>query len=314
MAFSEIFKRGVEAVSKGVNTATQKAKDKKAAMTEFDLLKTRSEHIGPMKTYEVKNTDPQIGKEQMILNACLTLNVENAKLINRLLPIDETVVDIKTSKESKTEIVYNFIITDKRLWVMNKNEYITFEFDDIKTCEIVNKGLMAQGVNFNGMAFVIDGRDVEVERFLNILKKPDYRMEATSRKIQYLLGVTPRKQFLNMNLKGITFGDTGTIVLHNTPDSKIINIKDLDSVELLINDVVTIKKGKTDSTSFMSTPLEARKMSVKFIFGLSEYTIDTMPQNMMNTTYKREEQTYIANYEFSKNIVDTVAALIKKFQ
>lgn len=314
MAFTDIFKRGFDVVSKGVNTAKEKAKDKKAAMDEFDLLKTRSEHIGPMKPYEIKNIDPQIGKEQLILNACLTLNVENAKLINKLLPVDETVVDIKTSKESKTEISYNFVVTDKRLWVMNKNEYITLEFDDIKTCEIINKGLMTQGVNFNGMAFVIDGRDVDVDRFINIFKNSDYRMEATSRKIRYLAGVTPRKQFLNMNLKGITFGDEGTIVLHNAPDSKIINIKDLDSVELLINDVVTIKKGKADSTSFMSTPLEARKMSIKFIFGLNSYTIDTMPQSMMNTTYKREDQTYITNYEFSKNIVDTVAALIKKFQ
>lgn len=311
MAFKDLLNKGMDLINSGAKVVGDAAKEKKAAMQEFDLLKTRSDHIGPMSVYFVNNDDPQPGKEQMILNACLTINVDNAKVVNKLIPIDETILDVKTGKEAKTEIEYVLVATDKRLWIANKNEYVTMEYGAIRDCEIVNKGLMSQGCKFDNNAFTIDGNEADVKKFFDLLKNPDYRRDVTSRKVAYLCGIVPQKQVINMNLKGITLGANGAVVLHNNPENKVINIKDIVTVELRVNDSAALVKGRTDSSNFMSSPMEARKMSVKLILSMGEYTIETMPQNMMNTSYKREDNIYAVNYEFAKKVVDTLAELLK---
>lgn len=312
MALKDLFNKGVEFIHSGVKAVGDATKEKKASIQEFDLLKTNSDHIGPMNLYEPKNDDPQVGREQMILNVCLTINVDNSKVINKLIPTEETIVDVKTTKEEKTQIQYIFAITDKRLWIANKNEYMTYEFGTVKNCEIISKGIMSQAVKFDDKAFTFDGNEADIKRFADTLMNPEFRNEVTKYKVAYLMGHTPKRQFLNMNLKGITIAEDGNIVLHNNPENKVVNIKDITTVQLLVNGSPALIKGKTDSSNFMSSPMEARKMGVKIIFGMAEYTIETMPQNMMNTSYKREDSTYINNYEFAKSIVDVLAELIRQ--
>lgn len=311
MALKDLFNKGVDMINKGVASAKNAAEEKKKAMQEFDLLKTRSTHIGPTLPYEIKNPNAQMGKEQMILNACLTISVENAKIVNQLLPIEETIIDVKTCKEAQTQIEYALVITDKKLWIINKNEYMTLEFANIRNFEIVNKGLMSQGVKFNDNAFTIDGKEADIIRFGDILLKADYRNEAIARATKYLCGIIPKKQVINMNLKGMTLGKNGEIVLHNNPENRLVRLSDITGVALLINDTVCLMRGLNDSGSITTSPMEARKMSVKIIFTMGEYVIETMPQSMMNTTYKREETTYRTNYEFSKELVETFAELMK---
>lgn len=311
MAFKDLLNKGLDIINSGAKAVSDAAKEKKAAMQEFDLLKTRSDHIGPMNVYEVKNDDPQPGKEQLILNACLTINVEKSKVVNKCIPIDETIIDVKTCKEAKTEIEYALVITDKRLWIINKNEYMTMEFDQIKECSIINKGLMSQGVKFDDKAFTIDGNEADVTRFFETLKNSEYRNDAIKRKIAYLMGIVPQKQIININMKGITVGENGAIVLHNNPENKVVNVRDIQTVQLMVNDSAALVKGRTDSANFMSSPMEARKMAVKVILGMGEYTIETMPQNMMNTSYRREDTTYINNYNFAKSIIEALGELIR---
>lgn len=311
MAFKDFLNKGLDMIQSGAKAVGDVAKEKRAAMQEFDLLKTRSDRIGPLNPYVIRNEDPQDGKEQTILGSCITLNVETAKVINKALPIDETVIDVRTCKEAQTEIFYALVATDKRLWILNKNEYMIMEYDAIKGCEIINKGIMTQSVKFDDKAFVIDGNETDVKRFFDVLKNPEYRHNVISHKIAYLVGVIPVKQVLNMHMKGVTIGTNGAIVLHNGTDNKVVTIDDIMTIQVLVNDTVAIARGRGESSSFMSSPMEARKMAVKVILSMGEYIIETMPQNALNTSYKREDGTYIANYEFAKKIVETLAALLK---
>ncbi len=312
MAIKDLFNKSISAISKGAEAAKAAAIEKKKAKQEFDLLITKSDFIGPMKEYTVNNNDPQLGKEQMILNCCITLSVENSQVINKLIPVDETVVDVKTGKESKSAISYLFVITNSRLWILNSKKYITYEFGAVKNFEIINKGLMSQDVKFDNKAFNLDGNETDITRFINTLMNTDYRNQAIMNKQKYLCGITPRKQLININLRGISFGDNYMIVLHNSTENKPVSIKEVQTIQLLINDVVVISKGATNSGSLVSNPMEARKISVKFVFGLEEFIIDVLPQNMMNTSYKREDSTYITNFEFAKKIIDTLEPFINK--
>lgn len=311
MGFKDIFNKGMEMVNKGVESAKSAYEEKKQAQQEFELLKTRSNHIGPFSPLVVNNPEPQVGREQSILNMCLTINVENSKIVNKTIPIDETILDVKTGKEAKTEMEYAFIITDKKLWIMNKNEYMILDFESMQNFEIINKGLMSQSIKFNNNAFILDGKEADILRFGRILLDSQFRIEVEARSKAYLCEVVPVKQLINMNFKGVTFGANGELVLHNYPDNKKVDINEVVSVQLLINDTVCLMRGKNDSGSITSSPMEARKMSVKFILGMGEYVIETMPQSMMNATHKREDTVYRSNYEFSKLIVETVSEYMK---
>lgn len=312
MGLKDVLNKGLDLLSSGATAAKDAALEKKKAMDEFSLLKTRSDHIGPMSIYISNNREPQIGKEQMILKACLTINVEKSKIANKLIPVEETILDVKTSKEAKTELDYTFVLTDKRLWILNQKEYTTYTFDGVTKFEIVNKGVMTQGVNFNNMAFIIDGSETDVKKFIDNTTQTDVRNALITRSTAYLCGITPRKQLLNMNMKGITLGDDNSIVIHNGNENKLMNVKDIIGIQVLINDMVCYMKTNKDNQTYVSSPSEARKMSVKFQFQMGEYMIEIMPQSAFNTSYKREESTYITNLEFGKSIVDTLAAIIKE--
>lgn len=312
MGLKDVFNKGLDLLTSGATAAKDAALEKKKAMDEFSLLKTRSDHIGPMSIYISNNREPQVGKEQMILKACLTINVEKSKIANKLIPVEETILDVKTSKEAKTELDYTFVLTDKRLWILNQKEYTTYTFDGVTKFEIVNKGVMTQGVNFNNMAFIIDGSENDVKKFIDNTTKTDIRNALITRSTAYLCGITPRKQLLNMNMKGITLGDDNSIVIHNGNENKLMNVKEIIGIQVLINDMVCYMKTNKDNQTYVSSPSEARKMSVKFQFQMGEYMIEIMPQSSFNTSYKREETTYITNLEFGKSIVDTLATIIKE--
>lgn len=311
MGLKDIFNKGLDLISTGANAAKDAAIEKKKAMQDFDLLKTRSDHIGPMSEFVINNPDPQIGKEQQILKSCLTISVEKAKIANKLIPIDETVLMVRTATEAKTQIDYIFALTDKRLWVLNEKEYTTYSFDTVTQFEIVNKGIMSQGANFDNKAFVIDGNENDVKAFIDLTINSDKRTETITRSTAYLCGIIPEIQLINLNMRGISIGNDGNVVIHNGLENKLTKIEDISSVQVLINDAICYMKGRTESQSFMSSPHEARKISVKFILGMGEYVIDVLPQSTFNTTYKREDNTYIENYEFGKKIVDTIGAKLR---
>ncbi|HBA37924.1 MAG TPA: hypothetical protein DCY94_04310 [Firmicutes bacterium] len=312
MAFKDILNKGMAMISKGAESAKTAMKEKKQASQEFDLLKTKSDHIGPMETYVVNNPDPQAGKEQTILSTCFTINVDNSKVVNKLIPIEETILDVKTGREAKTEIQYAFVITDKCLWVLNQNEYKKYTFDSITNFELVNKGLMSQGVKFDNNAFIIDCSEGDLKKFADVLMNKEHREDVIKRKTAYLCGVIPKKQLLNMNNRGVTFDNAGKIVLHSGTENKVLNVSDIQVVQLLVNDTVSLSRGLSDSGNFVSSPMEARKMSLKFILKMGEYTINILEPNMLNSTYKREEQTYITNYEFGKTVIDTTLEYMKE--
>jgi len=309
MAFKDLLNKGMYMINKGATAVKNAAMEKTQAMKDFEILITRSDHIGPMLPYVHNNTEPQPGKEQIILNACLTINVEKTKLVNSLIPVDENIVCVRTAKEAKTSMEYIFVITDKRIWILDQKEYITYEFSQIKNCEIVNKGIMTQGIKFDDKAFYIDGNETDVSEFIKIVTNPDERMGAMNRAQKYLCGIIPKKQYINMALKGVTIGINNEIVIHNKFDNKLISVQDITHVQILINDLVVLSKGKED-TSILANPMEARKISIKFIMTSGEYIVDILSESLMNTSYKKEDTTYIENYNFAKKIVDEIAVLL----
>ena len=310
MGLMDLVNKGVDYINKGVNKVSEVAKDKKDAINDFNLLVTSSKHLEGLLPYEIKNNEPSLGREQMILSSCLTISVEKAKVINNLIPIDETIVNTKMVVESKTLMNYMFVITNKRLWVLNEKEYKTYEFGTVKNFEIINKSLLSQGVKFDDNAFSFEGSEKDIQIFIDTLMNEGVRNQRISEATQYLLGVTPKMQLINMNIAGITLGVNNELVLHNgRASSKLINLSDLEYMQLLIDNAVILTRGKT-TQSQVSSVVPARKMSVKFVFKGESFVIDIMPENIINSLVKVEDSTYQASLEFGRKIITTLESMI----
>lgn len=313
MAFKDIINKGTASISKGIDAIKGSVNKKKETMEEFEKLKASSEPFILSNQYVVNNPDPQKGKEEFIMSACLTLNRDKAALVNKIIPAYETIVSIVTGKEANTNVEFIFALTNMRLWVFNHIAYIIYPMDNLPSMHIVNKSVMSQGVEFDNRAFLMDGNEKTVDAFIQILIDNTTRANAINEKTSYLCGIMPHIQLLNAKLKGITIDTNKNIVLHNHPNNILISPNDINTVEILVNDSVAYIKGRTQSQSLISSPMEARTMSVKVITNTSYHLIEVLPASTMGTSYKKEDSTYIENYEFSKKIVDTIYELIKEY-
>lgn len=302
----DLLNKGAESVSNVAESVTKTIEDKKNAVDKFNYLTSISNHLEGTAPYIEKNSHPSASREQSILELGLTINVENSKLINKLIPVDETILNIKSTMEAKTKIEYMFVITDKRLWILNRNEYKKYNFEEITKCELVNKSVLTQNINFNNMAFIFDGSEQSINTFIELLTNIEFRTDRVKESTKYLCGITPKLQLTTENYTGITIGINNEVVIHENKDiSYLLNINDLEYMQLLLDNSVIMTKGISNQTQ-TSSIVPARKMSIKFILKDKSYTIDIMKENLMGTIVKVEDSSFQNAYELSKNIMTTI--------
>lgn len=294
------------------NSAKEKINQKKEASNQFNVLISMSTHLDGMIPYEAKNQSPSLGREQKILSLCLPLSVEKSKLVNSLIPIEETVIAVRTVVESKTLYDYIFVITNQRFWVINKQEYKTYQFEEIHKFYVVDNSILSQKVNFNDSAFVIEGSDKEVSRFISTATNASERNLEIASKTRYLCGIVPKFQLLNLNMAGLSIDENNRIVLHNGEEyNLLIDINDIQYMQLLLDNTVVLTRGKmTQSQTSMEVP--CKNMSVKIVLKDSEFIIKVMKDNLMGTTIKQEDSKYISNIEFAKKIISTLENLMNE--
>ena len=311
MNFNNLFSKSKDLLNKGVNSVKNAVNEKKETMHEFDLLITKSDHLPNLKPYEALNPIPSKGREQLILAVCLTMNVEKAKLVNSLLPVSESIIDIEIATESKTQMEYWFIITNNKLWIANRKEYKTVEFNKLSICQIVSKGLMTQSVNFNQNAFVFEGGETEIRKFCATLMNAETRDAEIAIKTGYLCGVTPKEQYLNIYMTGITIGTNNEIVLHNGKvKNQKVALEDIEYMQLMMDNSVVMTKGKKDMQSMISAQNDCHKMTLKVVLKTENFLIEVMPPNVMNTLVKKEDSLYQTSYAFAKNIIDILEKML----
>ena len=307
MDIKSIFNKSVDAINKGAESIGQAIEDKKNSIDKYNYILSISNHLDGMIPYAIHNNNPSIGREEKILGLCLTITLEKANTINSLIPVDETIINIKEAVEDKTQIDYIFVITDKRLWILNKNEYKKYNFNEINKCEIVNKSLLSQGVNFNNNAFSFEGNEQFVSEFVKLLNDSFYREEIIKKETKRLCGIIPKLEITNKYGYGISIGINNEIVIHvNKENSSLININELEYMQLLLDNKVIMIRGKKDVTSQGSNLMPSKKMSIKFKLINNTYVVDIMPENTIASTVKVEDNQFQEAYQLAKDIFDTV--------
>lgn len=310
MGLKDIFNKGMEYINKGTSTVAQAARDKRDAINNYNLLITTSERLQGLKQYEIKNQTPSGGREQTILATCLTINVEKARLINSLIPVDETILNVRAATESKTQMNYLVALTDKGIWVLNQNEYAFYEYGSIANFEIINKSLMSQGVKFDNKAFIFEGSEGEIQKFGSTIMDSNFRNGEILKETAYLGGVIPKLQITTINYAGVTIGEDNRIVLHNGKDkNKVVNLQDIDCIQLLMDNAVVMTRGK-NLQAHMSATQPCRKMTLRFTMKNEPFEIEIMPQNIMGSLVKVEDALYQNSFGFARRIMDTIMSMM----
>lgn len=318
MKIRELLDKGIDTLNAATNMVGRQAEnlgkkieDKKQSIDKYNYLVSISNHLDNMQEYKENNEYPSVGREQLLLSLCLTLNVEKAGLINKIIPVYETPINVITFVESKTQMDYILVVTDKRVWILNKNEYKTYKFEDITKFEIVNKSLLSQGVNFNNNALSFEGSEQVVSELSNILTNEEYRKSVIEESIKYLCGVTPKISLTSLYYTGITIGVNNEIVLHISKDeSHLINKDDIKYIQILLDNKVILQKDRGNNNQ-VSALSPARKMTVKVKANTKEYSIDVLRENVMGTAYKIEDSAFQNAYDLAKKIVDTIDKIVR---
>lgn len=294
-----------------INNTTDVIKSKKEELEEFDHFKQNAKSLDGLQAYKNFNTMKSMGREKIILSKCMNITSISAKLINELIPFNESIVNIKSSKEAKTMIDYLWVITNKYIYLINKNNYKMFYLNTFSDCKIISKVVMSFGVNIGGMAFQIEGNQAEVELFLNILNDEQVRNAEIKQSTEYLCGIEPVLMYYNEFLRGVSFSKSGDIVLHRENKNVLKHINNLQKIQLFFDSNVVSVKAPGHNPIFGNFQNDTHKMFLRFIFLDEEIDIDILPESLTYRLYKKEETIYIDSFEFGKSIMNKIAEIKK---
>ena len=302
MGISELFNKGKEKISDGINTAKDKYKEYSDSNAKFKELVDKSQVLDNLSSVIVDGKE-DLGRMEKIKQLGPNLSSDKIATIDKVVDRNENILMVLLSKECKTNIEYTFVLTEKKLYLINVDYYKVFEFEEIKIFEIIVKGVLSHNVNFNNMGFNIESSYENVSELINVLTNIEYRNVYLKDKLSHLCGIKLEKQLINKFGNGISIGDNNKVVLHNGSENHIIVKNDIERIDLLSDNSIIMTKGKMTS-NFVSTKSGCYSMALKITTNKETYNIDIIPMSVMNTFYKNDNTIYQENYQFAKEVIE----------
>ena len=301
MNLGNLYNKSKELISKGYNEVKGKIVDYKNASDSFNALKETCQTIECSGTTGVNNQYPTGYRQQIIKNYANNLNNDKIDIINSFIPIEETILNVLLSKESKTNIEYWLVETNSFVYILNEKNYKKINYEETLSFEIILNGLMSQLTNFNNYAMEIEAQTENVEEFKNILLDKNYREKKYLEKSAYLCNKVPLKQLINNIGVGVTITTDNKIILHGK-ESNVIEFDDIDRIDVLSDNCVILTRGKMVK-SMVSSKLNCYRMDLKVTTKNNSYILEILPPNTFGTLYKKEDSDYINSFEFCKAII-----------
>ena len=246
---------------------------------------------------------------------CPYINDNQANNISNLIPLNEIVFYIVQVEQKKDNQVLIIILTNLRIIIMKDNLYTELGYSDIKVLQLVNKSFMTQVINFNGIILGIDLNQNDLNVFYNLITNMEYRNAYISEKIQYLCGIIPVYQRLNIINSGISIDNNKNIVFHNKKvNNYLCRYDDILNYELLEDNTPVIKRRTNDdNTSMPFSKKECMQIKLRVtMINNQVFEINILEPSTFNNTYNHMNSTYIKNYNFGKEIMDKLDSLNEK--
>ena len=261
------------------------------------------------------NNNLNEGKWEEYMTICPNINIQQAKLIDSLLPISETLINLIHVSQKTDNKNFIIVFTNHRIWIIGNNKYDIINYQDITTFEVISKGLMTQVVNINNVLLGLDINQNTLNIIYSLINNPDYRNNYISEKTKYLCGITPIYQRLNKINSGISIDSNNNIVFH---DKKINNYlykyDDILNYELLEDNTVVLKKRTLEQDhALKSVKQDCSSMKLRVTLkNNGVFEINILEPTTFSSSINHNSSTYSEYYSFSKEIIDKLDSLNKE--
>ena len=161
---------------------------------------------------EIKEDNIVLGNAYEYANMCPYIDTEFGKIIDGIIPLNETVLMIAYITQKIDNQSYVMVFTDLRIIVMDKEKYHNINYNEITKLDIISKSLMSQIIDFNDIILNIDINQEQLGIIYNLITNMAYRNNYILERKKYLCGIIPTYQKLNKISSGISIGDNKIIV------------------------------------------------------------------------------------------------------
>ena len=260
----------------------------------------------------ISNDNLVMGNAYEYNNMCPYIDIEFAKIIDMIIPINETVLYIVYITQKINNESYVMVFTDLRIIIMNKEKYRNLGYNNISSFEIMNKSLMSQTINFNGIILGIDINQDELNIIYNLITNMEYRNNYIMEKKKYLCGIIPIYQKLNKIGSGISIDSNNIVVFHDKKiNNYICKYEDILNYEIMEDNSSVIKRKTNDSSHAMGfSKKECMHMTIRVTLVNNQvFEINILEPSTFNGVYSHSDSKYINEFNFAKEIIDKLDSM-----
>lgn len=245
-----------------------------------------------------------------LLDMCPDLNEADAIIIRGLIPIDEICLSCLHTTEVKTNIKFYFVATTKYLWLIKKDGYLKYEYQNI-TVEEVKKGLMSEVLLLGNMLFTVDGLKEALSKFI-MLFSPEERTKVIEEALQIFHGSTPKIFYLNDNKTGISIDNNYEIIFHNKEFHHKYRIEDIKNYELLLDDMVVRERKSNRRSRLTSNKSNCYQMILRITTTDQILILPILEKQAFTNIYSQTSEVFIKNKAFADKVIDLLDELDEK--
>ena len=294
-----------------LNNVQNKYKEQKEEEEKYRKLLVTSDTLPSFNAFfEVDSTKKIIGYK-LLMDKCPELNLDDAVIVSKAIPIDEIPIFCFYATECKKNTKFYFVATTSCLRLINKEGYIKFNYSDL-TVEIIKKGLLNKTLFINNILFNVNGVNETLLDSIKFLQDVDYRENIIKEKLKIFCGSSPSIFYLNDIGTGISIGKNNEIVFHSKDNHYKYSIKDIINYELLCDDTVVRVKKSNHKVKLIANKNSCYEMMIRITTLDNTFLIPILEKNDFSTLYSSTSKKFRENREFASNIIDILDDLDNK--
>ncbi len=257
-----------------------------------------------------QNNKPTISNK-LLMDICPDLNENDAIIIREVIPINELVLSCIYANECKTNVKFYFIATTKYLWLINKEGYLKYNYQDL-TIEIIKNSMLSKTILLSNMLFSINGSNEMLIEFIKLLQDSNYREDKINKKLEILCNTIPTIYYLNDIASGISIGTKNEVVFHTKTFHYKYNIKEIINYELLLDNTVIEEKKSTHRNRITANKNSCYEMMIRITTDNNIFYIPILEKNAFSSLYSSTSKEFREGKEFASNIINILDALDNK--
>ena len=240
---------------------------------------------------------------QLLMDMCPDLNESDAVIVRSLIPLDEICFSCLYATECKSNLKFYFVATTKYLWLINKEGYLKYRYQDF-TVDIIKSGLLSKTLLLGNMLFNVNGINEVLLDFVKLFQDANYREELIQKKLGIFCGTVPTVFYLNNIGSGISIGQNHEIVFHTKEFHYKYNISDIKNYELLLDDMVVREKKSNRRGRLTANKNSCYEMVLRVTVSDQIFLIPILEKTAFMSLYSSTSVEFMENKAFADGLVN----------